>query len=59
MTDAMTRLGDGAAGYAALIVLLLVATVVALVRLVAVLKVLNWYHAHGEHAGFQYEKMPE
>lgn len=57
MTDAMTRLGDGAAGYAALIVLLLAATVVALVRLIAVFKMLKQYHTPGEHAGFKHEDL--
>ena len=59
MTDAMTRLGNSAAGYAALIVLLVAATVVALVRLIAVFKMLKQYHTHGEHAGFKYEEMHE
>jgi hypothetical protein len=57
MMDAMVRLGDSAAGYAALIVLLVTATVAALVRLIAVLKMLNRYHVRGEHAGFKYEEM--
>ena len=59
MTDPMTRLGDGAAGYAALIVLLLAATVVALARLIAVFKMLKQYYTPGEHAGFKYEEMHE
>ena len=57
MTDPMTRLGDGAAGYAVLIVLLVAMTVVALVRLIAVLKMLKQYHPPGEHAGFKHEEM--
>ena len=59
MADAMTRLGDSAVGYAALIVLLVAATVVALVRLIAVFKMLKQYHTRGEHAGFKYEEMHE
>ena len=59
MADAMTRLGDSAVGYAALIVLLVAATVVALVRLIAILKMLKQYHTRGEHAGFKYEEMHE
>jgi len=59
MTDAMTRLGNSAAGYAALIVLLVAMTVVALVRLIAVFKMLKQYHTCGEHAGFKCEEMHE
>ena len=59
MMDAMVRLGDSAAGYAALVVLLVTVTVAALVRLIAVLEMLNRYHARGEHAGFKYEEMHE
>jgi len=59
MMDAMVRLGDSAAGYAALIILLVTATVAALMRLIAILKMLNRYHARGEHAGFKYEEIRE
>ena len=57
MMDAMTRLGNSAAGYAALIILLVAMTVVALVRLIAVVKMLKQYHTRGEHAGFKYGEM--
>jgi hypothetical protein len=57
MMDAMVRLGDGAVGYAALMVLLVAMAVVALMRLIAVLKMLKQVHTHGEHAGFKYEEM--
>ena len=59
MTDAMTRFGDSAIGYAVLIVLLVAMTVVALMRLIAILKILKQYHTRCEHAGFKYEEMRE
>ena len=57
MTDAMTRLGNSAVGYAVLIVLLVAMTVVALVRLIAVSKMLEQYLARGERARIKYEEM--
>ena len=57
MTYAMTRLGDSAIGYAALIVLLIVMAVVALVRLIAISKMLKQHIARGEHARTKREEM--
>ena len=57
MMDTVSRLGDSAVGYAALMVLFVTMTVVALMRLIAVYEMLKRYHTHGEHAGFKYEEM--
>ena len=57
MIVALTRLGDSAVGYAALMALLVAMTVVALMRLIVVLEMLKQVHTPGEHAGFKYEEM--
>ena len=56
--NTISKLGDGAVGYAALIVLLVAMASVPLVRLVAALKILNQGHTHGEHASVKREEMP-
>jgi hypothetical protein len=57
MIVAMTRLGDSAVGYAALIVLLVVMTFVASVRLIAASKMLTQYIARGEQGRTKREEM--